>query len=170
MSIEIAQVLTNDDIERVANLAREIWTEHFTPIIGKSQVEYMLSNFQSPTAIKSQINDGFEYYLAKVEREWVGYVGFSQDVDQSKVMLSKLYVRRSAQGKGVGQSILDFVEKKCFLEKLSSIWLTVNKFNDDTIAWYKRRGFMVIDKVKKDIGGGFFMDDYIMEKSILPNA
>ena len=31
---------------------------------------------------------------------------------------------------------------------------------------YKHRGFIIVDKVKKDIGGGFFMDDYLMEKSI----
>jgi len=50
------------------------------------------------------------------------------------------------------------------LKGFSSIWLTVNKFNDDTLAWYKRRGFMAVGNVKKDIGDGFFMDDYLMEK------
>jgi ribosomal protein S18 acetylase RimI-like enzyme len=82
------------------------------------------------------------------------------------MMLSKIYVEYSFREKSVGQSILDFVEKECVLRGFSSVWLTVNKFNDDTVAWYNRRGFLVIDKVKKDIGNGFFMDDYLMEKII----
>ena len=114
MSVEIAQVLTNDDIEGVANLVREIWSQHFTSIIGELQVEYMLTNLQSSDAIKSQINDGSEYYLVKVQRECVGYVGLNPDFEQNKMMLSKIYVRYSLQGKGAGQSILDFVEKNVF--------------------------------------------------------
>ena len=173
MSVEIAQVLTNDDIEIVANLAREIWSQHFTSIIGESQVEYMLTNFQSSAAIKTQINHGktqinhgSECYLVKKERAYVGYLGLNPDFDQNKMMLSKIYVEYSFREKGVGQSILNFVEKECVLRRFSSVWLTVNKFNDNAVAWYNRRGFLVIDKVKKDIGNGFFMDDYLMEKII----
>jgi diamine N-acetyltransferase len=51
------------EIEKVASLAREIWTEHYTPIIGQEQVEYMLENFQSAGAIKEQIQTGVLYYL-----------------------------------------------------------------------------------------------------------
>jgi len=166
LSVKIAPVSTNNDIQRVADLAKEIWTQHFTAIIGASQVNYMLTNFQSPAAIKSQINDGAEYYLAQVESEWVGYIGLIPDFEQNKMMLSKFYVKNTSQGKGVGLSILAFIENKCRLEKFSSIWLTVNKFNVDTITWYKHRGFFIIEKIKKDIGAGFFMDDYLMEKII----
>jgi len=40
--------------------------------------------------------------------------------------------------------------------------LTGNNF--DSIAAYRRLGFEVIDRVKTDIGGGFYMDDYLMAK------
>jgi len=166
LPVEITRVSANDEIGCVANLAGEIWTEHFTPIIGEAQVKYMLMNFQSPEAIKSQIAGGSEYYLAKIENERVGYIGLLPDLENKKMMLSKIYLKRSARGKGAGKSMLDYVEDKCVSEKLSSIWLTVNRFNDGPVSWYKRRGFSVIDEVKKDIGGGFFMDDYIMEKKI----
>lgn len=170
MSVEIVEVSTNKDIEHVVKLAREIWTQHFTPIIGKAQVEYMLTNFQSPDTIKSQIINGSKYYLAKVENEYVGYAGVISDLTKNKMMLSKIYIKSSLRGKGVGQSLLDYIENKCILEGSSSLWLTVNRFNDNTISWYEHRGFMITDKVKKDIGGGFFMDDYIMEKIITPQT
>jgi hypothetical protein len=62
--------------------------------------------------------------------------------------------------------MLDFVESECKQRNLNTIWLTVNRFNHGPVEWYSRNGFETVDEVKKDIGGGFFMDDYIMEKKI----
>ena len=54
---------TDSEIQNIATLAEEIWNQHFVPIIGKAQVDYMVEKFQSYPALKSQIeNDGYEYY------------------------------------------------------------------------------------------------------------
>ena len=39
------RVETTGQVEVVVPLANTIWTEHYTPIIGKDQVDYMLSTF-----------------------------------------------------------------------------------------------------------------------------
>ena len=59
----ITKVSDEKQIELVAALACEIWHEYFTPIIGKSQVEYMLEKFQSKKSIEQQIQNGFIYFL-----------------------------------------------------------------------------------------------------------
>ncbi len=166
MSVKITRVNTSGDIHIVAKLAREIWQQHFTPIIGAAQVEYMLERFQSADAVKGQIDGGYEYYLAWLGNEPVGYTGLLADAADGKLMISKIYIKQSLRGSGIGMSILNFIERKCALEKYPTLWLTVNRFNDSAIEWYKRRDFTIVDEVKKDIGGGFFMDDYIMEKKI----
>ena len=43
------------------------------------------------------------------------------------------------------------------------IQLTVNRFNADSIAVYQKWGFVTLREEKTPIGGGYFMDDYIME-------
>jgi len=43
------------------NLAREIWTDHYVPIIGQAQVDYMLDTFQREEAIAAQLAGGYEY-------------------------------------------------------------------------------------------------------------
>ena len=166
MTVKITRVTTLEDIAVVECLAQEIWLQHFTPIIGVSQVEYMLEKFQSVEAVSSQIDSGWEYYLATFDNEVVGYAGIVPDIDSRRLMLSKIYVKESVRGKGVGNSILDFVESKCKLEGHRILWLTVNRFNDDPVSWYEHRGFVTVDEVKQDIGGSFFMDDYVMEKAI----
>lgn len=39
-------------------VADEIWHDHFVPIIGEAQVDYMLEKFLSPDALVEQINNG----------------------------------------------------------------------------------------------------------------
>lgn len=167
MPTDIYLVQTIDDIDTVSRLAREIWTNHFTPIIGKPQVEYMLDKFQSTEPIKKQISEGCEYYLAKAEDEYVGYTALISDPDNHKLMISKLYTLAKVRGTGAGTALLNHIEYLCSSRDISTLWLTVNKFNENVISWYKRRGFVIKDAVKADIGGGFYMDDYIMEKALV---
>ena len=126
----------------------------------------MLNKFQSSRAIASQLDEGWEYYIATHEEEYVGYTGLVPDVLGIKMLISKIYVKDSVRGRGVGNQMLDFIEDTSRKRGFNTVWLTVNRFNDSTIEWYFRHGFVTVDEVKKDIGGGFFMDDFIMEKKI----
>ena len=47
-----------------------------------------------------------------------------------------------------------------------AMYLTVNKHNDLGIRAYLGKGFETIDAVETDIGNGFVMDDFIMEKRV----
>jgi RimJ/RimL family protein N-acetyltransferase len=44
--------------------------------------------------------------------------------------------------------------------------LAVNKRNEATIAAYRKHGFHVSAAVVKEIGCGFVMDDYLMERAL----
>ncbi|NCA83730.1 MAG: GNAT family N-acetyltransferase, partial [Opitutae bacterium] len=58
----LERVESAEPIAAVAALAREIWTQHYVPIIGAAQVEYMLEKFQSAEAIARQLaGEGYEY-------------------------------------------------------------------------------------------------------------
>ncbi|WNO09934.1 GNAT family N-acetyltransferase [Teredinibacter sp. KSP-S5-2] len=162
MSVQLIRVEDTSDIDHVAKLAKEIWTEHFTRIIGLPQVEYMLAKFQNASAIRNQISNGYDYYLAQLETDYVGYIALVNN--ESKTMISKIYTTSASRGQGIGKAMLDFAESKC---NSGIIWLTVNKQNNDSIEWYKRQGFSIKASIKEDIGEGFYMDDYIMEKHLI---
>ncbi len=49
---------------------------------------------------------------------------------------------------------------------MDSLYLQVNKYNHGSVAAYLRTGFAIARTVKVDIGNGFFMDDYVMEKNV----
>jgi len=164
--LEIRQVTTPDDIETVAALAHEIWNEHFPPIIGQAQVDYMLENLQSVPAISQQIAEGYEYYLVHLEGRPVGYLALVPAMDKGAVQLSKLYVKSEHRGAGLGKAMLEFAERRCGELGAHTLWLTVNQHNAGPIAFYERRGFMRDGELVMDIGGGFVMQDYKMVKSL----
>ena len=161
--IEFRKVRDRADISSVAKLAYEIWNQHFVSIIGQAQVDYMLEKFQSAAAVTQQLENGYEYFIVSSNENSVGYVGLVPETGSGRMMISKFYVAKQARGSGVGGRALEFVKKISRDRGFDTIWLTVNRHNETAIGWYLRKGFVIVDEVKNDIGKGFFMDDYVME-------
>ncbi len=162
--METRPVRTAAEITEIARLARVIWEEHFTPIIGPEQVAYMLDRFQSDAAIASQVENGFHYFAALEAGDAVGYGAVKPEGNTA--FLSKLYVRRDRRGQGTGRAMLDYVESLAVEQGAQRIWLTVNRHNRMAIDAYLRWGFAITDDQVADIGGGFVMDDYVMERML----
>ena len=159
---------TDADIRAIADLASVIWHEHFTPIIGIEQVEYMLKKFQSYEAISDAVkNGGYTYYMAEdggsaagngsAAGVLAGYLGAHPEADN--VFLSKIYVEKSHRRMGIASAMLDMV-KHDFADK-DYMWLTVNRNNDIAVATYNALGFDLWREQVSDIGNGFVMDDYV---------
>ena len=162
--IEFVPVETPEQIAQLCGLAREIWRQHFTPIIGAEQVEYMLKKFQSPKAIADQLENGYRYWLFFLGEEVIGYTGVHPEPD--KLFLSKLYLRQDQRGNGFASQAMRFLSDFAQKNGEHSIWLTVNRHNDRTIEVYRHLGFQKLREEKNDIGGGFFMDDLILAKQL----
>ena len=158
-----------ESIAEVAGLALEIWQEYYVPIVGQKQVDYMLEQFQSERAVAAQLAQSFEYYLVCQNRGNAGYFAVVPDAEKAALMLSKIYVRKSERGHGLGKKILEFIEDLGQKRGIKMLWLTVNKNNADSIAWYSLMGFRNAGAVIQNIGGGFVMDDFRMEKTLAPN-
>ncbi len=126
----------------------------------------MLRTFQTASAIAEQIGEGAVYYLLLCGDDPAGYLAYVKQRDGQGLQLSKLYVRRDRRGVGLGRAGLDLVRQDCLRMGLDRIWLTVNKYNSASISWYRHMGFEYAGSQVADIGGGFVMDDYILEKRI----
>lgn len=164
MSFEIKKAVNNIDYALIEKLAKTIWNEHYITILTKEQIDYMLNKFQSEVAISNQVlNDGYEYYILFDECP-IGYIAIKKE--DKRLFLSKLYILKEERGRGYSRLIFDFLDEYSFKNSLKSIYLTVNKENESSVGVYKHLGFKITDKKKADIGNGFFMDDYIMEKEI----
>lgn len=145
-------------------VARQIWTQHYTPIIGERQVSYMLDKFQSVAAMQKQILEGYEYFLIYSNGKIAGYFSFLPE--EEALFLSKIYVLAEMRGHGIGKRALQFIEEEARRDHLKGIRLTVNKYNTQSIQAYLKMGFKQHRAIVMDIGGGFVMDDYEMVKGL----
>ena len=66
---------------------------------------------------------------------------FAEDEDGGALQLSKLYLKRPSRGRGLGRTVLAWIEEECRARGVRELWLTVNKNNADSIAFYQRIGF-----------------------------
>ncbi len=155
---------TNDtDIKRIAELATIIWHEHFKTILSPEQIDYMVERFQSYNAIKKAVTeDGYEYYMAEDGDDLCGYLGIHNEGD-GVIFISKVYVRADKRKMGIATKLLERL--KVEYPEAHKWYLTVNKYNYGSIAVYEKRGFKKVKDLVTDIGNGFIMDDYVMEKT-----
>ena len=59
--------IEENEIPILSKLATDILREHFDPIIGKAQNDYMLEKYQSIPAIQEQFKKGYLYFWVKYE-------------------------------------------------------------------------------------------------------
>jgi len=152
-----------DGLSEVAEMADVVWHEYFPCILTESQIDYMVDRFQSERAMREQVSEkGYRYAFIVDGDRRVGYTGIS--TSDGKLFISKLYLLKENRGKGYGSAALDMLFDLGREEGLSVAYLTVNKHNDIAIRTYGSKGFRTIQSIVTDIGEGFVMDDYVMEK------
>lgn len=162
--LRIIPVTNMELVYSLSTIADEIWREHFPPIIGEAQVDYMLEKFLSPDALVEQINSGYEYFVFSYEYTFAGFAGIHEE--DGTLFLSKLYVHKEFRGKGIASYLFQKFIEICKMRNLKKIWLTCNRHNTNTLAIYNHLGFKTVREEATDIGNGFVMDDYIMEYEV----
>ncbi len=162
--IKIVPVNNKEKITTVSCLAKSIWFEHYSTILSEGQIEYMVNRFQSKKAISAQIEEGYQYFIVEYEGENAGY--FAISIAEENVFLSKLYVDKKHRKKGIARHVTDFLCSIGLRDGCKKIWLTVNRNNHGSITAYQALGFRSTRAQTVDIGEGYVMDDYVMEKDI----
>ena len=160
----IREIFSEADVRRTAKVAREVWREANTAFCTPEQVEYMIQRFQSVEAISGQLMQGYRYFLIEEGDEILGYFGVQPQGE--RLFLSKYYILKKNRGCGLFSLGLERMCEICREEDLQAIYLTVNRNNTHAYEVYIAKGFRVTKEECADIGFGFVMDDYIMEKEI----
>lgn len=166
--MEFAELRPADEqgIEAMSRMATEIVREHYDPIVGKAQNDYMLARFQTPSAIREQLARGHRYFFVREEGRQLGFLAFYLKKDV--LYLSKFYLYQAERGKGYSRGMRDFVVRAARSAGLGAVELNVNVLNDAVFA-YEKLGFRAVRKEKTDIGNGFYMDDFVFRFELRPD-
>jgi diamine N-acetyltransferase len=168
--------MTAADFETLARLAETIWRAHYTKIIGSAQIDYMLAGRYTPEKLRLYLNaDDRWLMLLRIDspsgNRAVGYCSYALtenpgEMKPSVMKLEQLYLLPELHGQGLGSLMLRHVEEQASARGCGKLMLQTNKRNDIAIAFYRKAGFTVREEAVFDIGNGFVMDDYVMEKAL----
>jgi ribosomal protein S18 acetylase RimI-like enzyme len=157
--------LAEGDIDSVIELAGVIWRHHYPGIITHEQIDYMLGQRYTPAIIRAQMQSGSAWWdQAILDSRMIGFAQY--ELYGRSMKLDKLYLHQAFQRSGYGSRMLAHVEDAARRRGADAVRLNVNKHNFKSIAAYRKNGYEVVETVVADIGGGYVMDDYVMQKAL----
>jgi GNAT superfamily N-acetyltransferase len=165
----VTRPATADDIPLLRDLAERIWRVAYAEIIPPEQIDFMLGWMYSPEQIARELSEGGAWELALVDGQPAGFFSISF-ADSPRAKLQRLYLLPERQGTGLGQALLNRVHALAATREATEVFLQVNKQNARAIRAYQRSGYVVTRAATFDIGHGYVMDDFIMQRDLSPQA
>lgn len=155
---------TEANIEAIRDLAEKIWWKHYPPIIGETQVTYMLNLMYSESVLRNLISTNKQtFYLINSEENTIGFIAV-EGRREDELFLQKFYILSERQNAGAGAASFDLLLKQ--YPDVEVIRLQVNRMNYKPINFYFKLGFQIENAQDFDIGGGYLMEDFVMIKKI----
>lgn len=145
-------------------IAREVWPIAYGKILSQQQLDYMMEMMYSIPSLRKQAASDKEFIVAMENNQAVGFASYEFNYDgTSKTKIHKIYILSNQQGKGIGKTLINYIAQQAQMQKQSALVLNVNKYNMAQ-DFYRKLGFEIVKEEVIDIGNGYIMDDYLMEK------
>ena len=157
--------LTKEELWQVRELAIRIFPITYQEIVEPEQIDYMMDMFYTEDNLLKQFESGQTFLVIYSDGNACGYASYTPLNEQGEYKLNKIYVDTRLHGKGLGRSLLNDVMARVRSAGGKTLQLNVNRFNK-AVGFYKSMGFTVKKEELLDIGKGYFMDDYVLEKRI----
>ncbi len=153
------KIAEEKDLSIISKLAKIIWNDHYVPIIGQQQVDYMLDKMYNHQSLVEQlVQKRHVFYLIQKEDESIGFISVSSE-NTTDYFLHKFYIDQQKSNSGIGTQAFNLL-----IETINSksLTLTVNRQNFKSINFYFKNQFK-IDRVEDfNIGDGYQMNDFVM--------
>lgn len=159
---------TADDIPLIRTLAAQTWPLTYEKILSSGQIKYMMRMIYSEGSLHQQMEAGHQFLIVYNTGIPVGFASFSE-IEPTVFKLQKIYLLPNQQGRGTGRFAISQVISLVMQMGATALQLNVNRLNKAR-GFYEKIGFAVIKEEKINIGQGFFMDDFVMEKRLVEIA
>jgi GNAT superfamily N-acetyltransferase len=124
----------------------------------------MLVHYQGREAIEGDIMRAVRYFFIEEEGRAVGYFAYS--LEQDRLAISKIYLKKEYRGRGLSSGVFAFLEETALRNGKGKLFLRVNRNNKQAVDVYLHKGFKTADSVDQPLGDRFFLNDYLMEKEL----
>lgn len=144
---------TEQDAKVLREIAARTFIDTYGALVpGKPGLieEYVRVNFTLMNTLAELADRASEIWLGLVEDKTVGYLKLVKETgpagvgDPALYYLSRLYLLRDFQGKGLGVRFLTQAESIARAAGYRGLWLKVMRANVGAVRFYARHGFEVV--------------------------
>ncbi len=149
--ISITRITDTDDQNWCAELMA-----HSEPWISLKRT------YEDGQALMRVTEGGMEAYMAKLGKERLGFVVIKM-AGAFVGYIQILAVAESCRGMGIGNQMMDFIEKRIF-EVSPNVFICVSDFNENARKLYEARGYQLLGKLENYLEKGF--TELLLRKTI----
>ncbi len=153
------------DLKIVQEIVFETWPVAYGEILSQAQLTYMLDKFYTIESLEATIDEGHSYYVYSENDIPLGFLGVQAGLETDSLKIHKLYVLPKNQGKNIGLKLFQCAENLTKAMNLNRIFLNVNRFNKAK-KFYEKIGMKICKVEDIEIGNGYLMEDFVMEKMV----
>ena len=159
--------ISGSEIKLVQDLAEAIWPATYKEILAAEQIKYMMNSMYSRQRLLEQVNEhGHQFLILSFKEEPKGFASYSETAETNIYKLHKIYIHMDMQGKGLGKIMIDYIINQIKRSGAIALELNVNR-NNKARYFYEKLGFTIVREEDIDIGGGYFMNDYVLSKKLI---
>lgn len=97
--------------------------------------------FISEDYFRKNVDEDEMFFVAEENNQIIGYI-LGEPLKGNVAFLGLLTVDKSQRGKGIGKKLLAKFEEQCHNKKLNPIFFYAPKFNENTIEFYNKQGYI----------------------------
>ena len=161
--MDIIRNATVNDIPAIREIAEVAFPATYSDIITEEQIAYMMEWMYSEDVLRKEIAGDVTWLLMELDGVASGYVSFGPEGTDGQYHLHKIYILPACQGKGHGRALFLAAEEEMRRRGAEIFELNVNRHNK-ALDFYLKMGMKINRSGDFDIGGGFYMNDYILGK------
>ena len=143
------QKASQKDTEQLTALARSIYREHYLHLWHPGGADWYMHEYAyAADKLEKELSDpNVAYYLAEEDGIPVAYLKlvlnsiFKGHEEKSALEVERIYIRRSATGKGIGKQLMQFSLEKARELKKEIIFLKAMDSSTGAIAFYQQQGY-----------------------------
>ncbi len=170
--------IREEDQPRLMELMQAIYPPAYEHLWEDEGQWYLNSLYQKENLEKELQEEGNHYYFIQYQKEAVGILRYIEntplpwDSAKNAVKLHRIYLHPKTHGKGLGKTLLVWLEEKAQSLSAAYIWLDVMDTQHQAIRFYEKTGYAQCGTRKLVLPGlhEYLQGMFYMKKDLSPGS
>jgi GNAT superfamily N-acetyltransferase len=150
------QKIAITDAPLLSDIAIKAYSDHYLHLWYDNAEWYLDSSFSVKSLEKELTETNSLFYLIYFYEEPIGFLKLNMDAafeeyaSKEALELERIYLRKNASGKGIGEFTMRFVLDLAISKNKKIVWLKVMDSSIGPISFYKKHGFEICGTLQLD--------------------